>query len=157
MDEVDLTLNEFLCFAIYTAEHAFTRLYKPLLDRLGLTYPQYLVIVALWEEDGASVGRIGEKLFLESNTVTPLLKRLETAGFVRRSRNPADERQVRIQLTDRGWALRKEVADVPGCVIQATGRDLPDLKRLRDEICALRDAIAAFNISTAGRRTETAS
>ena len=101
----DPKLDDFLCFAVYSASHAFNRLYKPLLDELGLTYPQYLVMVTLWERDDRTVGEIGERLFLESNTLTPLLKRMEAAGLVSRSRDPADERQVRLRLTAEGKGL----------------------------------------------------
>src|SRR5258706_16439520 len=102
-----LRLGEFLCFAVYSASHAFNRVYKPLLDELGLTYPQYLVMVLLWEQDDQTVGSLGEKLFLESSTLTPLLKRLEALGYVKRTRDPVDERQVRVRLTERGRALRE--------------------------------------------------
>src|ERR1700751_3159022 len=94
-----LKLDEFLCFEVYSANHAFNRVYQPLLDKLRLTYPQYLVMVLLWERDGQTVGELGARLSLESNTLTPLLKRLEALGHVKRSRDPADERQVRVQLT----------------------------------------------------------
>ena len=95
-----LKIDNFICFALYSAGHAFTRLYKPLLDPLGLTYPQYLVMAVLWEKDGRTVGEIGEKLLLESSTLTPLLKRLETAGMLRRTRDQDDERVVRISVND---------------------------------------------------------
>src|SRR5436190_22787125 len=101
-----LLLGNQLCFAIYSTAHAFNRVYKPLLDALGLTYPQYLVMLILWEREGPSVSEIGERLHLDSGTLTPLLKRLEAAGLVRRARDPADERQVRIALTLKGRALR---------------------------------------------------
>src|ERR1700730_6884427 len=102
-----LRLGEFLCFAVYSASHAFNRVYKPLLDELGLTYPQYLVMVLLWEQDDQTVGSLGEKLFLESSTLTPLLKRLEALGHVKRTRDPVDERQGRVRLTDKGRAIRE--------------------------------------------------
>ncbi|MDR3439133.1 MarR family transcriptional regulator [Telmatospirillum sp.] len=147
MRDTDLTLGEFLCFAIYSAGHAFNRVYKPLLDRLGLTYPQYLVMVALWNEDGLSVGKIGEKLFLESNTLTPLLKRLESNGYLRRTRNPADERQVQVRLTEQGKALKQRASEFPSCIVEASGQKAADLQKLRDEIFALRDALDRFDIS----------
>src|SRR5262245_8935804 len=103
-----LQLDEFLCFAVYSASHALNRVYKPLLDALGLTYPQYLTMVVLWREDGLTVGSLSDRLFLESSTLTPLLKRLEAMGAVRRSRDPRDERQVRVHLTDEGRALREK-------------------------------------------------
>src|SRR5689334_24429696 len=94
-----LSLGHQLCFAIYSTAHAFNRVYKPLLDRLGLTYPQYLVMLVLWERDGLSVKEIGERLFLDSGTLTPLLKRLEVAHLVKRTRSAEDERQVLVALT----------------------------------------------------------
>ncbi|MET3855617.1 MULTISPECIES: MarR family transcriptional regulator [unclassified Rhizobium] len=137
----DLKLENFICFAMYTANHAMNRVYKPLLDELGLTYPQYLVMVALWEEDGQTVGGIGDKLFLESSTLTPLLKRLEAAGLIRRERSKEDERVVVIRLSDEGKALKTKAATVPNCIVDATGSEFDQLKRLRAEIIALRDAL----------------
>lgn len=99
-------LDEFLCFAIYSTNLALGKAYKPILDELGLTYTQYIVIIALWEEDDQTVTSLGEKLFLESNTLTPILKKLEAMGYVRRRRDPKDERQVRIGLTEAGTRLR---------------------------------------------------
>lgn len=131
-------LSEFLCFALYSASHAFNRLYKPLLDELGLTYPQYLVMVTLWERDDRTVGEIGEQLFLESNTLTPLLKRMEAAGLVSRSRDPADERQVRLRLTAGGKALLDKARQVPPCVLEATGLTAEQARELTDQIGALR-------------------
>ena len=101
-------LGNQLCFAIYSAAHAFNRVYKPLLDRLGLTYPQYLVMLVLWERDGVPVKDIGERLFLDSGTLTPLLKRLEAADLIKRTRSAEDERQVLISLTSQGQALREK-------------------------------------------------
>ena len=137
----DLKLENFICFAMYTANHAMNRVYKPLLDELGLTYPQYLVMVALWEEDGQTVSGIGDKLFLESSTLTPLLKRLEAAGLIRRERSKEDERVVVIRLSDEGKALKTKAATVPNCIVDATGSEFDQLKRLRAEIIALRDAL----------------
>src|SRR6202521_5867464 len=114
-----LLLGNQLCFAIYSTAHAFNRVYKPLLDRLGLTYPQYLVMLVLWEGDGLTVKEIGERLFLDSGTLTPLLKRLEAAGRVHRTRDHADERQVRVTLTDAGRALREQAAAVPPMLLCA--------------------------------------
>ena len=130
-----------LCFAIYSAGHAFNRVYKPLLDELKLTYPQYLVMIALWAEDNQTVGEVGQKLFLESSTLTPLLKRLEALGYVTRKRDPEDERQVRLTLTDKGSALRTKAHDVGACVGAATGLTLEDAVRLRGEIAALRERL----------------
>lgn len=139
-----LKLGDFICFSLYSASHAFTRVYKPLLDRIGLTYPQYLVMVLLWERDGQSVGQIGEQLFLESSTLTPLLKRLEAAGHVKRERNPADERQVLIRLTDGGRALKQETADFFDHLSQAIGMKVEDITALRDNIQALRENLNRF-------------
>ncbi|RDV01138.1 MarR family winged helix-turn-helix transcriptional regulator [Undibacter mobilis] len=134
-----------LCFAIYSAGHAFNRVYKPLLDELKLTYPQYLVMVALWAEDDQTVGEIGDKLFLESSTLTPLLKRLEGLGYLTRRRDPNDERQVRLRLTDKGAALRKKSGDVSACVGAATGLQVEAIVKLRNQISTLRDNLMKTN------------
>ncbi len=144
-----LALGGFLCFAVYSASHALNRVYKPLLDQLGLTYPQYLVMAVLWEEDDQTVGSVGSKLSLESSTLTPLLKRLEAQGAITRSRDPNDERQVRIRLTAAGKALRAKAEGVPACLLEATGMTLPALDRLRREITDLRDALEAAADKTA--------
>ncbi|MFT4181334.1 MAG: MarR family transcriptional regulator [Rhizobium sp.] len=136
-----LKLDDFICFALYSANHAMNRLYKPMLDALNLTYPQYLVMVTLWEEDGQTVGGIGEKLFLESSTLTPLLKRLEAAGFIQRTRSKEDERQVLISLTSEGVALKKKAADIPPCILDASNTTADELARLRAEIVTLREAL----------------
>lgn len=137
--------DDLLCFAIYSAGHAFNRVYKPLLDALDLTYPQYLVMVALWAKDDQTVGSLGEKLFLESSTLTPLLKRLESLGYIRRSRDPSDERQVRVRLTDKGAGLRKKAKDVPRCILEASGLSPDAARRLRTQITALRDSLLSAN------------
>jgi DNA-binding MarR family transcriptional regulator len=136
-----LKLANQLCFAVYSAAHAFNRVYKPLLDRLGLTYPQYLVMLVLWEEDDQTVKAIGAQLFLDSGTLTPLLKRLETAGLVRRSRDRTDERLVRVALTPAGAALREQAKTVPVAVACAIGRPMPEITQLKDELLGLRDAL----------------
>jgi MarR family transcriptional regulator, organic hydroperoxide resistance regulator len=138
-----LALANMVCFAVYSAGHAFTRAYKPLLDALGLTYPQYLVMVVLWEQDGQTVGAIGERLKLDSSTLTPLLKRLEAAGYVRRERDPADERQVHIRLTEAGRALKEKAKSIPASMLRASGQSARDLLKLKAEIAALRDALDA--------------
>lgn len=143
-DAPALKLGDFICFSLYSASHAFTRVYKPLLDRLGLTYPQYLVMVLLWEKDGQTVGQIGEQLFLESSTLTPLLKRLEAAGHVRRERNPADERQVLIRLTDSGRDLKDQTVDFFEHLTQAVGMGLEEITELRDNIQRLRANLNRF-------------
>jgi DNA-binding MarR family transcriptional regulator len=128
-----------LCFAIYSAGHAFNRVYKPLLEALDLTYPQYLVIVALWAKDDQTVGNLGDKLFLESSTLTPLLKRLEGMGYITRNRDLADERQVRVSLTKAGAAIRAKARDIPGCILEATGLSADGLRRLQADISGVRD------------------
>jgi len=133
-----LRLGNQLCFAVYAAAHALNKTYKPLLEPLDLTYPQYLVMLVLWEGDGLTVKDIGERLFLDSGTLTPLLKRLEAAGRLRRTRDSADERQVRITLTDAGRALRDQAAAVPPMLFCATGLDLPGLIGLKDDLSKLR-------------------
>ena len=122
--------DNMLCFAVYSAGLAFNRVYKPLLDSIGLTYPQYLVILALRHADGLTVGALGERLFLESNTLTPLIKRLEAAGFVSRRRDPADERVVRVSLTDKGRRAGEDAACLRPELIEATGMPGYDLNRL---------------------------
>ena len=133
--------RDLLCFALYSTSHAFNRIYKPLLNELGLTYPQYLVMVSLWAKDDQTVGELGETLFLESSTLTPLLKRLEAIGYLTRSRDLSDERQVRVQLTSAGRALQKKARDIPGCILEATGLSLADLHRLQREIAAVRQRL----------------
>jgi DNA-binding MarR family transcriptional regulator len=108
--KADPGLADFLCFAIYSANLAYGRAYKPILEELGLTYTQWIAIVSLWEEDDQTVSRLGEKLFRESNTLTPILKKLEAMGYVGRRRDPADERQVRVGLTEAGRRLRQKGA-----------------------------------------------
>ena len=138
-----LKLENFLCFSIYSASHAFNRIYKPLLDQLNLTYPQYLVMVTLWQEDDQAVRNIGDKLFLESSTLTPLLKRLEAAGLVLRKRDPKDERSVRITLTDAGHKLREKAKEVPPCVFEASGLDETTAKRMIDDLDTMRNQLEA--------------
>jgi DNA-binding MarR family transcriptional regulator len=134
-----LALENQFCFALYSASHAMTKTYKPLLDRLGLTYPQYLVMLVLWEQDGVLVKDIGARLFLDSGTLTPLLKRLEAGGLLERRRDPHDERQVRISLTEAGRALRTEAQAIPEQVLCASRQQLSALGRLRGELSAVRD------------------
>jgi MarR family transcriptional regulator, organic hydroperoxide resistance regulator len=149
----DLKLNDFLCYAVYSTGQAFNRVYKPLLDRLGLTYPQYLVMVALWERDDQTVGGIGEKLSLESSTLTPLLKRLEARQYVKRNRDPCDERQVRVRLTEKGRRLRTKALEIPSCILQASGLSVAELERLVAEILALRHALESYDPGAATQPT----
>jgi DNA-binding MarR family transcriptional regulator len=132
-------LADFLCFAIYSANLALGKAYKPLLDELGLTYPQYLVLVVLYEQDDQTVGGLGEKLCLDSSTLTPLLKRMEAAGYVSRERNPLDERQVRIRLTARGRQAREKVAAARGGMLKATGLSAAGVRQLREQLVTLRE------------------
>ncbi|UUX97598.1 MarR family winged helix-turn-helix transcriptional regulator [Aquabacterium sp. J223] len=134
-----LRLDHQLCFALYSASLAMTRTYKPLLEPLGLTYPQYLVMLSLWEADGLSVGAVGERLGLDSGTLTPLLKRLEAAGLVQRLRDAADERRVLLQLTPAGRQLKGRAASVPLSLAEATGCSLDEVARLTSRLKRLRD------------------
>lgn len=136
-------LDNQLCFALYSASLQMTKLYKPLLVGMGLTYPQYLVMMVLWEEDGITVGALGERLFLDSGTLTPLLKRLEAAKLVKRMRNEADERQVLIHLTDKGRALKKTAAGIPVQVACAAGLPIDELVNIRKKLEKLRGKLAA--------------
>jgi DNA-binding MarR family transcriptional regulator len=142
MDEPELLkLDNQLCFALYSTSHALTKAYAPLLERLGLTYPQYLVMLVLWESDGVTVKALGERLRLDSGTLTPLLKRLEAAGLVRRERDKRDERQVRIGLTEAGVALRAEAGAVPRGIACAIGLPLDKIVALKTELERLRAAL----------------
>ena len=134
-----LALDNQFCFALYSASHAVTRTYKPLLDQLGLTYPQYLVMLVLWEQDGILVKDIGARLFLDSGTLTPLLKRLEANGLIDRNRDQQDERQVRISLRPAGRALRASALPIPEQLLCASGKQAAALGRLRAELSAVRD------------------
>jgi DNA-binding MarR family transcriptional regulator len=136
-----LKLDNQLCFAVYSASLAMTRLYKPLLEKLGLTYPQYLVLLVLWERDGLTVSELGERLSLDSGTLTPLLKRLEAGGLVARIRDTADERRVHVSLTAAGRRLKARAAEVPGCLMAASQCSVPELVSLTQQVQALRDRI----------------
>jgi MarR family transcriptional regulator, organic hydroperoxide resistance regulator len=138
-----LLLGNQLCFAIYSTAHAFNRVYKPLLDKLGLTYPQYLVMLALWERDGVPVKNLGERLFLDSGTLTPLLKRLEAAELVKRTRSTEDERQVLIALTSQGQALREKAKAVPQAILAASACSVTELSAMKNELVTLRDRLNA--------------
>ncbi len=134
-------LDEQLCFAVYAANMAIQRSYKPMLDRLGLTYPQYLALHVLWEEDGRTIGAIAQRLSLESSTVTPLVKRLEAAGLLMRERDPQDERQVRVRLTPLGHDMRDRCGCLGEDLITRSGMDVDDLRALKDEVQSLRRAL----------------
>lgn len=138
-----LLLDNQLCFALYSASLAMTRLYKPLLDDLGLTYPQYLALLALWERDGLMVSELGERLSLDSGTLTPLLKRLESTGLVTRMRAVDDERRVHIHLTAAGRRLKSRAARIPECILSASQCTIPELVSLTQQVQALRQRLAA--------------
>jgi len=140
---VALRLDHQLCFALYSASLAMTKLYKPFLDELGLTYPQYLAMLALWEQDGPSVSQLGERLRLDSGTLTPLLKRLESLGLVTRLRSVEDERRVHVRLTAAGRRLRGKAEKIPGCILQASRCSASEVAQLTRQVQALRDRIAA--------------
>ncbi|MGH3715585.1 MAG: MarR family winged helix-turn-helix transcriptional regulator [Micromonosporaceae bacterium] len=138
-----LELDRQVCFALYAASRAVTHLYRPVLDALGLTYPQYLVLLVLWERGPTTVKELGTALSLDSGTLSPLLKRLESAGLVRRSRRADDERSVRVELTDAGSALRERAEHVPGKIAAATGLELAELDALRRRLTELTTTVNA--------------
>ena len=138
---MNLALPDMICFALYSANHAMQRVYAPLLADLGLTYPQYLVLLSLWDQDDQTVGALGRALDLESNTLTPLLKRIEAQGLVQRTRSAADERQVRVTLTDQGRSLQARAEHIPACILARSGLDTSALAALRDAVTALRDQL----------------
>jgi DNA-binding MarR family transcriptional regulator len=133
--EDPLLLDRQVCFPLYAATNLLNRLYGPVLRKLGLTYPQYLVMLVLWEQEPQTVGALGARLYLDGGTLTPLLKRLESAGFVTRKRDPRDERRVMIGLTERGKALRADALHVPGTI--AASRTPEGVEELRDSVRGL--------------------
>jgi DNA-binding MarR family transcriptional regulator len=152
-DPVGLDLDDQICFALYAASRAVTTRYRPLLERLRLTYPQYLVMLVLWEREPVTVGRLGSRLHLDSGTLSPLLKRLEAVGLVARWRRREDERSVEIYLTDAGRALREEAADIPHVIAEATGLDTDARERL---LACLEELTGTVAASLPGRRPEPA-
>ncbi|MDU4092380.1 MAG: MarR family transcriptional regulator [Pantoea sp.] len=134
-----LSLDSQLCFALYSANLAMHKLYRQLLTQLNITYPQYLVMLVLWERDDVTVSDIGERLFLDSATLTPLLKRLETAGLVLRQRSRQDERQVVVTLTEQGRALREKALSIPESVFCAAECDVATLQEMKTQLNRLRD------------------
>jgi MarR family transcriptional regulator, organic hydroperoxide resistance regulator len=138
-----LPLDDQLCFSLYATSMAISRVYKPMLDRLGITYPQYLVLHALWETDGRTIGAIAERLSLESSTVTPLVKRLEAGGFVTRERNPEDERQVHVRLTESGAAMREQCGCLGEALAGRAGMPGEALESLNRQVQALWRALRA--------------
>lgn len=142
MNSKALLLDNQLCFALYSSSLAMTKLYKPLLAELGLTYPQYLVMLVLWEDKALTVSALGERLFLDSGTLTPLLKRLEAAGLLLRERDAEDERRVQVRLTPAGSRLKARAARIPSCVLEASQCEMPELVALTGQIKALRDHLS---------------
>jgi len=144
----DLALDRQVCFALYSASRATTAAYRGMLDRLGVTYPQYLVLLALWERDGRGVRELCDALHLDTGTLSPLLKRLEAAGLVERRRQSTDERRVRIHLTDAGSALRSQAEDIPARLACAIGLDTGELAGLRDTLHRLTAALHGITDDT---------
>ena len=142
-----LELDKQVCFALYSATRAVTQLYRPVLDALGLTYPQYLVMLVLWERGASLVKELGQALDLDSGTLSPLLKRLEAQGYVRRERCVDDERTVRIHLTEQGAALRTRASSVPSRIAGATGMELVELEALRQNLVSLTAAVSAHKLT----------
>ncbi len=142
--EKELRLDKQLCFALYGAAHAFTRAYKPLLSPLGLTYPQYVVMMALWEEEDLSVKTLGEKVGLDSGTLSPLLKRLEQINYVSRRRDAADERVVFITLTAEGRALKARALEVFSAIGNQTGYEISEIESLRESLKRLKGHLEAI-------------
>lgn len=138
-----LLLDNQLCYALYAAAHRMTRSYRPMLERMGLTYPQYLVLLVLWETDNVTVSEIGRRLRLDSGTLTPVLKRLETAGLLRRNRRRSDEREVEIALTPRGWSLRAEAALVRESVMCQLNMTEPEVQAMRADLNLLIENLSA--------------
>ena len=138
-----LKLGNQLCFAIYSAAHAFSGAYKPMLEPLGLTYPQYLVLMVLWEKDGLTVKEIGERLHLDSGTLTPVLKRLEKGGYVRRRRNPSDERELCVELTEAGLAVRDKALAARNNLVCSSGRSENQIQELKRSVLEMRDLLRA--------------
>lgn len=141
--DTNLDLADMLCFAVYSTANALSRAYQPILAPLDLTYPQFLVMLVLWERDDCTVSEIGARLNLNSGTLTPLLKRLEAAGRITRRRDPRDERQVRITLTDEGRKLREQAESVPEQIMCATGQPVSELQDLRNRLMKIRNHLTA--------------
>lgn len=136
-----LPLDAQLCFSLYSTTIAINRLYKPMLDSLGVTYPQYLVLSTLWEEEGQTISAIADRLALEPSTITPLMKRLEAAGFVSRQRNPEDERQVQVFLTAKGKGLRQQTTCLTDALLAGSKLSVPEMIALNEQIRTLRAAL----------------
>lgn len=137
----ELELDQQLCFALYSTSLIMTKTYKPLLKELGLTYPQYLAMLVLWENDGITVGTLSKRLLTDPGSLTPLLKRLENEALIKRQRSPQDERVVELLLTDKGRALRAQAQHIPGCIIKASEHSADALRELKDDLIALRQRL----------------
>jgi MarR family transcriptional regulator, organic hydroperoxide resistance regulator len=137
----ELQLDNQLCFALYSTSLLMTKVYKPLLQELGLTYPQYLAMMVLWEGDAITVSEMSARLLTDPGSVTPLLKRLEADGLLDRIRSSADERVVELHLTDKGRALRERAKRIPSCIAQASRRSAEQLMALKNELTALRSSL----------------
>lgn len=137
----ELQLDNQLCFALHSTSLLMTKVYKPLLQALGLTYPQYLAMMVLWESDGITVGEISARLLTDPGSVTPLLKRLEAEGLLKRIRSSLDERVVELHLSDRGRALREQARSVPNCIVTASGHSLEQLRALKEQLLELRSSL----------------
>jgi DNA-binding MarR family transcriptional regulator len=140
-----LQLDNQLCFALYSASLQMTKAYKPLLQSIGLTYPQYLAMLVLWERDGLTVGEISARLLTEPGSLTPLLKRLEAEGLISRTRSSSDERVVELHLTDAGRSMKQRALHFPDCMLECTGQSRDALLVLRNQLVALRSALLKGN------------
>jgi len=138
-----LKLDNQLCFALYSTSLQMTKVYKPLLQELGLTYPQYIAMLVLWEGDGITVGEISARMLTDPGSLTPLLKRLEAEGLITRTRSQADERVVQLRLTDKGRDLRRQAESIPGCILASSRLTLEKLQRLQQELVELREQLQA--------------
>ncbi|MBB1609888.1 MULTISPECIES: MarR family winged helix-turn-helix transcriptional regulator [Pseudomonas] len=136
-----LKLDNQLCFALYSTSLQMTKVYKPLLQQLGLTYPQYIAMLVLWEQDGITVGEISARMLTDPGSLTPLLKRLEGEGLITRKRSASDERVVELRLTDKGRELRQQAESIPACILAASGLSLEELGRLKNELVELRGSL----------------
>ncbi|MCU1719594.1 MarR family winged helix-turn-helix transcriptional regulator [Pseudomonas sp. 5P_3.1_Bac2] len=136
-----LQLDNQLCFALHSTSLQMTKAYKPLLQSIGLTYPQYLAMLVLWEQDGITVSEMSQRLLTDPGSVTPLLKRLEAEGVLQRTRSKEDERVVQLRLTDKGRALQDQARRFPSCILQASGHSLEQLGQIKDQLTALRDQL----------------
>lgn len=140
-EELPSKVDEHICFAIYSAAHAFGKAYNPMLKKIGLTYPQYMALTVLWEKDGITIGEMCKQLRLESSTLTPLLKRLEKLGHIKRKRGAKDERQVFVSLTSSGTALQSHAEGITKCIVGSTQFDIETLQGLVETISGMRDNI----------------